>query len=301
MTLPPSGEQFELRHAGQRATVAEVGATLRSYSAGGRDILDGFDLRERCDGGRGQVLIPWPNRLRDGRYDWDGESLQLPLNEAEHRNAIHGLVRWRNWQLLAWEPARMTFGLRFFPMPGYPFALGLTIDYELDDAGLRVRTQAENLGTRACPYGVGHHPYLTLGTTVDTGRLTLPARQYLIADERSIPVCAQPVDGTPYDFRKPRAIGAAILDTCFTDLLADDDGRVRVSLSDGRAAVSIWLGESYRYVMVYTGDTLAPSRRRSGLAVEPMSCAPNALASGEGLVALAPGETHTAEWGIEHS
>jgi aldose 1-epimerase len=299
MAVAPSGEQFELRHGEQRAIVTEVGATLRSYTASGRDVLDGFELDERSDGGRGQVLIPWPNRLRDGRYVWDGETFYVALNDTKLGNAIHGVVRWRNWQLLVWEPARLTFGLRLFPMSGYPFALGLAVDYELSDAGLTVRTSAENLGSRAAPYGVGHHPYLSAGASIDTARLTLPAQRRLITDERQIPTGAEPVEDTAYDFRTPREIGTLVLDACFGDLIRDADGRARVRLAGEQSTVTLWLGEAYRFVMAYTGDTLAAPRRRRGLAVEPMSCAPNAFETGQGLIRLEPGETHTAEWGIE--
>src|ERR1700690_2158410 len=128
MAIAPSGEQFELIFGEQQAVVTEVGATLRSYSVGRRPVLDGFELGARADGGRGQPLIPWPNRLRDGRYEWDGETLQLPISDVSAGNAIHGLVRWRNWQVLAWQPDRLVFGLRLFPTPGYPFTLGLTIE-----------------------------------------------------------------------------------------------------------------------------------------------------------------------------
>ena len=298
MTLAPSGEQFELRYGDQRAVVVEVGAGLRRYQVAGRDVIDGYALAEHADGGRGQALMPWPNRLRDGRYEWDGETQQLPLSEPALGNAIHGLVRWRNWGVLAWSAARVTFGLRLFPMPGYPFTLGLTIEYELNDAGLRVCARAENLGPHACPYGVGFHPYLTLGSPIDAARLRLPAERFLIADERAIPVSSEPVAGTPYDFREPRKIGSLVLDTCFCELRRDADGRARVTLADDAAAVTLWLGEAFSHLMVYTGDTLAAERRRRGLAVEPMSCAPNVFAGGEGLVLLEPRETHAAEWGI---
>jgi len=298
MSLAPAGEQFELRHGDQRAVVVEVGAGLRRYQVGGRDVIDGYARGEHADGGRGQVLIPWPNRLRDGRYEWEGETQQLALSEPPLGNAIHGLVRWRSWGVLAWSAARVTFGLRLFPLPGYPFTLGLMIDYELSDAGLRVCAHAENLGSQACPYGVGFHPYVSLGRPIDEARLRLPAERFLIADEHAIPVSSQAVASTPYDFREPLEIGPLVLDTCFSELLRDVDGRARVTLADDDAAVTLWLGEAFSHLMVYTGDTLAAGRRRSGLAVEPMSCAPNAFAGGEGLVRLEPRETHVAEWGI---
>jgi aldose 1-epimerase len=295
----PSGEQFELRHGDQRAVIAEVGATLRTYSVGERDVLDGFASADRADGGRGQVLMPWPNRLRDGRYEWEGETHQLPLSEPELGNAIHGLVRWRNWSALDLSPSRATFGLRLFPTPGYPFTLGLTIDYELDDGGLRVCARAENLGGGACPFGVGFHPYLSIGGSIDHATLTLPATSTMTLDERQLPVSQEPVSGTPLDFRAGGVIGDTVLDTCFCELERDGDGRVRATLAGEEASVTLWMGEAFEYAMVYSGDTLAPARRRHGLAVEPMSCAPNAFQSGSGLVRLEPGATHVAEWGIE--
>jgi aldose 1-epimerase len=294
----PSGEQFELSHGEQRAVVVEVGGGLRSYRRGDVDLLDGFAAGERADGGRGQVLAPWPNRLGDGRYEWEGETHQLPLSEPELANAIHGLVRWRNWQVLERAPSRLTVGLRLLPMPGYPFALGLSVEYELGEGGLAVCTRAENLGDRVCPYGVGFHPYLKIGATVNSARLEVPAARVLTVDERQLPVAAQPVAGTSYDFREPRAIAATVLDTCFTDLERDGDGIARVTLTDDDRSVTLWMGEPFGYVMVYSGDTLAATRRRQGLAVEPMSCAPDAFRSGDGLVRLEPHEQHVAKWGI---
>ena len=299
MPLAASGEQFELRHGDQRAVVVEVGGGLRRYSVGERPVLDGFERDEHADGGRGQALLPWPNRLRDGRYVWDGEIMQLALSDAGLGHAIHGLVRWRNWQLLAWEPSRLTLGLRLFPMAGYPFTLGLTIDYELSDAGLGVRTRAENLGSAACPYGVGFHPYLTIGGPIDGARLTLPAERMLVADERLIPVSSVAVAGSHFDFRAPREIGELELDACFHDLARDSSGRARVSLVGSEASVTLWMDDAFDYVMIYSGDTLAPERRRCALAVEPMSCAPNAFVSADGLIRIEPMQTHTAEWGIE--
>jgi aldose 1-epimerase len=296
---PASGEQYELVHGEQRVVVAEVGATLRSYEAGGREVIDGFAIGEHADGGRGQALIPWPNRLGDGRYEWEGETQQLPLDEVALRNAIHGLVRWRNWDLLERDPSRLKLGLRLFPQPGYPFTLALSIAFELGDRGLRVVARAENLGARACPYGVGFHPYVRVGERVDTAVLIVPASAVLALDERQLPVSWGPVAGTDWDFRKPRTIGPLELDTCFGDLTREPDGRARVRISDEEGSVAVWLGEGFDYLMIYTGDTLAPPRRRQGIAVEAMSCAPNAFQSGEGLVRLEPGQAHEAEWGIE--
>ena len=301
MSAPPSGEQHELRCGAQLAVVTEVGACLRVYRAGERELIDGFALDEHAEGARGQALIPWPNRIRDGRYAWDGETHQLDLTEAPRGNAIHGLVRWRSWRVLDHGPAHVALGIRLHPMPGYWFALELTVTYRLGADGLEVTTRAENIGARACPYGVGFHPYLSIGGPIDAGCLRVPARARLVLDEGAIPTGSRPVAGTPFDFRVPRALGSMVLDDCFCELERDGDGRARIALAGEKRAVVLWCDEAYRYVMVFSGDTLPARLRRRGLAVEPMSCAPNGFASGEGLVRLEPGQVHVASWGIEQA
>jgi aldose 1-epimerase len=185
--------------------------------------------------------------------------------------------------------------------PGYPFSLELRIEYVLGHDGLRVTTTAKNVGAEACPYGAGAHPYLMVGTPdVDTAVLHVPAETMLLSDGRGIPTGVVPVDGTELDFREPSSVGDAVLDHCFNDLLRDEDGRGRVELRspDAGHRVTLWVDGSYGYVMLFTGDDL-PSVARRSLAVEPMTCAPNAFRSGDGLVRLEPGETHVATWGIE--
>jgi aldose 1-epimerase len=186
------------------------------------------------------------------------------------------------------------------PRPGYPFALSLRIEYALSESGLSVRTTATNVGEEACPFGSGQHPYLTLGTPiVDSLILRAPGRTVLRVDERSLPVGREPVEATDYDYRRPTEIGATTLDHAFADLERGQDGRARVELRDpvSRAGLTVWVDESYRYLQLFTGDPLADVSRRS-LAVEPMTCPPNAFRTGEDLVRLEPGESHTSVWGI---
>jgi aldose 1-epimerase len=300
--IAPSGEQIEIALADQRAVVVEVGGGLRAYSAGGRELIDGYGADDMSSSGRGQVLIPWPNRLEDGCYEFDGRRHQLALNEPEHRNAIHGLVRWANWTAAEREAHRAVMVHVLHPQPGYPFSLRLSVEYALTYGGLSVRTTATNLGSEACPFGSGAHPYLTLGAaTIDGLMLRAPARTVLRSDARGLPVGTQSVDHTEYDFRTARAIAATRLDHAFTDLDRDAAGRARVALRDPEhgTEVSLWIDASYPYVMLFSGDTLADvRRRRRSLAVEPMTCPPNAFRTGEALIRLTPGASFTGTWGI---
>ena len=300
MSTPPSGGQFEIAFEAQRAVVVEVGGGLRTYTVDDSSVLEGYSVDEMATGGRGQLLIPWPNRIQDGCYELDGRQHQLPLTEPEHSNAIHGLVRWASWRTAEREPNRVVLEHVLHAQPGYPFALELRIEYELAGDGLTVRTSATNPGAETCPFACGAHPYLRAGTeTIDDVVLRIPARTALRSDEHGIPIGTADVDGTELDFRVPRRIGESRLDTGFTDLERGGGGVARVELSapDGRGAVSLWMDESYPYVMVFTGDL--PDVERRGLAVEPMTCPPNALRSGEAVVMLEPGATWAGTWGIE--
>jgi aldose 1-epimerase len=293
--ISPSGEQVELARGDQKAVVVGVGGGLRGYWVGDATVLDGYGLDELCSSGRGQLLAPWPNRIQDGSYEFDGRDYQLALDEPERRNAIHGLVRWSQWTVAEREPDRAALEHRLHPSPGYPFTLDLRVEYSLEEKGLTVGVRATNAGPDPCPYGVGAHPYLAAGDSlVDELELSVPARTALVSDERSIPVDRKPVEGTELDFRVPKAVGSVQLDHCFTDLDRAADGRARVELG-GRAA--LWVDESYPYVMVFTGDALPDVSRRS-VAVEPMTCAPNAFRTGHGLIRLEPGQTHSGTWGI---
>jgi aldose 1-epimerase len=295
----PSGEQFELEFGDQRAVVTEVGAGLRTYRVASVDVVDAYGEDEMSSSGRGQVLIPWPNRLEDGTYEFEGRTHRLPLTEPEHGNAIHGLVRWVSWSAHEWAASRIALRLMLHPQPGYPFSLELEVEYSLSDAGLAVRTTATNVGEEACPYGSGAHPYLKPGPRlIDGVSEHVPASRVLRTDERGLPTGDEPVEGTPFDFRRPRAIGPTQLDNAFTGLERDDDGLARVKLDDPTGvALTLWLDGAYRYVTLYSGDARPDVARRS-IAVEPMTCPANAFRTGVDVIRLEPGVSSTGRWGI---
>jgi aldose 1-epimerase len=259
MAIPASGDQHELAFEDQRATVVEVGGGLRTYSVAGREVLDGYAVDDMCRSGRGQVLAPWPNRVEDGTYSFDGVEYRLALTEPEFGKAIHGLVRWGSWRAIERIDTCVVMEHVLHPQPGYPFTLRLRVEYRLAADGLTVRTTAENLGERACPFGVGHHPYVK----APTGR----------------------VDDLVLDGEK---IGSKQFDDS-----TRMDGPWRMQVDD----VAIWGDEAWKHVQLFTGDALPDVNRRS-LAVEPMTCPANAFRTGEDLIRLEPGETFAGTWGI---
>ena len=134
----PSGAQHEIRHGDQVAVVTEVGATLRSYEAGGPRLIDGFEPARWPTGAAARCSAPWPNRVRDGRWTWDGADLQLAINEAANNNAIHGLVRWVGWSVGEHGTDAVTLTTTVWPQPGLSLPARPHRDYRLDDAGLSV-------------------------------------------------------------------------------------------------------------------------------------------------------------------
>jgi galactose mutarotase-like enzyme len=299
----PTGQQWRIGHGHQEVVVCEVGATLRAYTVADAPVLDGFASDEWSHSGRGQVLAPWPNRLADGRFEFNGVRAQAALDEPERHNAIHGLVRWMPWTLQTRHQNQVSLRLQLHPSPGYPFSLLLELDYHVGRDGLTVTTRARSLEEGPVPFGLGFHPYLTAGTeTVDGAILHVPALHTLEVDDRGLPTgAATPVEGTERDFTAQRFVGPAVLDTAFTTLERNAEGRAEASLDapDGTGGATLWVDQGFPYLMVYTGDTLPEqSRRRRAVAIEPMTCPPNALRTGTDVIDLQPDQEWSARWGI---
>jgi aldose 1-epimerase len=301
--VPLTGVQYEIEAGQYRATVTELGAGLRELAFHGQPLIAGYEADELPPAGAGQLLAPWPNRVDGGRYVFGGTEYQLALTEPSRANAIHGLTRWTAWTAVRQDADAVLLRSAPHGAQGYPFCVEIEAEYRLEaDTGLRVTVSARNRGSRAAPYGTGSHPYLTVRTSsVDGCELTLPAESWLPMDDRGIPSePPEPVEGTEYDFRRPRVIGSTRLDHALTGLSRDDDGRAWAYLHAGGTGppVGLWAGEGYRWLQAFTGDPLGPDRRRKAVAIEPMTCPPNAFVTADDLLVLEPGEKVAHRWGI---
>jgi aldose 1-epimerase len=296
-----SGEQYEISSSGYRAVVTECGAGLRLLEHDGRPLVDGYDERSMASGGRGQLLVPWPNRIRDGQYAVGDRQLQLPLSEPERHNASHGLVRWVAWSLEEHTGRSVALRYRLMAQSGYPWTLDLHVVYDLSADGLTVMQSATNLAADPAPYAQGAHPYLSVGPgPCDGWELTLPAATRSLSDpDRKLPTGREPVDGTAFDFRVARPVRETVLDHAFTDLARDPSGRATVEVRDPVSghAVALWVDAAHPWLMVFTSDEVPDAHRRS-IAIEPMTAQADAFRSGEDLLMLAPGADFSATWGI---
>ena len=299
--LPPGGRVFEIRSGDHRAVVSESGATLRSYDVGDRPVVEAFDGPETpVVGCQGELLAPWPNRVVDGRWTWRGTAYQLSLTEPDLGHALHGLVRTLPWRVVAHEGGRIDLETLLLAHPGWPFPMRLHAWYAVGPDGLTSALTATNAGRDDCPYGAAAHPYFAIpGGSVDDVVLDVRAATWLATDDRLAPAGRRSTDGSPFAFRAGEPVGTRVADTAYTDLERGPDGRVEATMTapDGHTTV-LWGDESVRWWQLYTGDTLPERWLRRTLALEPMTCAPDALNSGDDLVVLAPGEAHTMTWGI---
>ena len=296
MTL--TGQQFSIRAGDHAATVAEVGAALRTYARAGRDVTVAYPADVLPPKACGAVLVPWPNRIRDGRYTFEGDELQLALTEPAKHNASHGLGRWERWDALRHEPDSVTLALDVVPQTGWPFELRAEITYTVDaSSGLRVEARAENTGERRLPFGAGFHPYVHLGAaSIDDVHVRLAAAERLVTDDASIPVGRTAVHGTEYDLADGRRLGSLRLDDAFTGLRRED-GRVTVEVRPpGADGAAVWFGPGFDYTQLFTLEGIRPGV--NGIAVEPMTCPADAFNSGDGLLVLEPGGTWSGTWGI---
>jgi len=299
-----SGQQWAVESEGHRAVVVEVGGVLRSYTAGDREILDGFGEDVISPGSAGQILAPWPNRIRDGHYTFEGTTYQLALTEPARHTAIHGLVNWSRWHLLERSDDSVTVAYDLPPQVGYPWPLTLRTRWTVGADGLRCDQEVTNTGDANAPWGYSVHPYLQLtGVAVDDILLRVPGKSRVLADARLLPIGAVKVAGTEYDYTEPRRIGGAVLDTTFGDVDFDADGgsSVTIAAPDGSAQVEVWGDANFKWWQVFTGDTLHGERFRRSLAIEPMTCPPDAFRSGRDLIVLAPGQSWSASWGVNPS
>lgn len=307
------------REGRRRVRIALHGAALLSFEVplgdGTHDLADGHrSAAEIVDrpGSRFAIMVPFAGRIADARYVFDGklEDLQ-PGVAADQRASRHGFVRdtlFEIGELMANEhSARLTLTTSAIrPQPGYPHAIDLVLIFTLDDGGLTLEARMRNVGNTNAPCFFGWHPYFRLSSSsVNQWQLQIPAQTLIRTDDDLIPLPGEaayvPVEIAPdLDFRQWRDIGDAVLDQGYTNLLPDDDGRIRTRLRDPRSGLGIALWQEHGVMHVFTADTVSRDARRA-VALEPMECMANAFnrADTEATITLAPGAERRFRCGVE--
>ncbi|HEX4203729.1 MAG TPA: hypothetical protein VHZ51_05955 [Ktedonobacteraceae bacterium] len=297
----PTGHQYEISRGNTQVIVTEEGAGMRSLKVGGKEFLITYNADQPSTGYHGQVLLPWANRIAGGLYTFEGVQQQLPINEPANSSALHGVTHWMNWHVTRHTSDSITLEVVHHARDGYPFVVKFSETYSITKLGLEVFTTAQNLGSTNAPYGLGHHPYFTLGTpTINSNILRIPARSYFKTDNHLIiEPPAVTVEGTKYDFRTPRQLGGTVMDTNFADITYDSDGYARTYLSEpGGSSLTFFMSHVHKYMQIYTSDTQPTPLLRKAIVIEAYTGACNAFNNGLGLVVLKPGKSFTAHWGV---
>lgn len=307
--IPTSGTQHALRAGDYEAVIASIGATVRSLAYRGRDLVVPFGADEVRPSYRGATLAPWPNRIVDGRYSFGGVERQVALTEPARAHALHGLASWLDFEAVDKGPDHVTLSAVIQPQTGYPWRVVVTTTFSLGPDGLTQTVTARNESDEAAPWGTGPHPYLVAGEgLVDEWTLELPATEVLaVTPDRLIPTDLVAVDADDperFDFRSPRGIGGVEIDHAYSGLLRDESGYATVRITaDGGSGVEMSWDEACPWVQIHTADKPDPAQSRLGLAVEPMTCAPDAFNDAaysfdSGLITLEPGAESQASWRI---
>lgn len=296
------GQPLVLSAGTSTATVDPTGAAVQSLRVDGRQVVVGYPPGPDRTGFFGALLLPWPNRLGDGTYVFDGLTHRAAVNEPERGTALHGLVVWTRFAVVDRAADHVRLSAVVPVQPAYPTTLRVEVRLTLAEGRLDTVVDAVNTGDRPGPYGVGVHPYLTCGVgAVDDWTLRLPGDTVVEVDDRLLPT-GRLLDAAAegLDFRRPTPLRGTVLDRCFhVDDTGGDSPSVELRHPDGHGVALHAPGGWARWFQVFTADALAPPTRRAAVAVEPMSCPPDALRTGTDLLILQPGDTHTARWTVE--
>jgi aldose 1-epimerase len=296
-----SGIQYRLSAADYTATIASVGSSLRELTWRGRDLIVPFAPDEVRPAFRGAMLAPWPNRIVNGTYSFNGSQHELALTEPARRHALHGLVTWLQFEPVVRTESSLSLAATVQPQSGYPFRLEVVVGFNISELGLSITLTATNTGEDPAPYGASIHPYLVASPgRVDDWYLELPADSVLrVTADRLIPqdlVSVTELDGR-FDFRRARQIGESFIDHAFTGLQAgpDESFSARLTGADGAGVAMFWTAEC-QWVQVHTADRPESETSRIGLAIEPMTCPPDAFNSGTNLIVLDSGGSNATSW-----
>ena len=309
MRTPLSGTPYVLRSGAYEARIASVGATLRALQCDGMDLVVPFAEEEIRPSMRGALLAPWPNRLADGQYAFDGQIHRLVQNEPATRTAAHGLIAWTDFTATAVASDHLVLTGVIAAQPGYPWRIRIDAEFRVSADGLAQEITATNESATAAPIGLGGHPYLTVGGVRERGiddlMLELDAEEILLVSddrmlpERSVRVSDEAAGGR--DLRDPRPIRRAEINHAYTELVRrSGQARARLRGGDGTGVEIEW-DERCPWVQIYTTDHGAGTDFRSGIAVEPMTCPPDAFNSKRDLLVVPPGGTVSAGWTIRRT
>lgn len=302
----PHNQALQISAGNYTATIDPHGAGLATLLYDGKPLVAGYQHARPFTAGA--LLAPWPNRTGDGIFSHHGTIHRLACNEADRNNALHGFAAEANWHVTEHSRSAVTLQWQGPARTGWPWPLHYSITWALADDGLSAELTVTNTGTETAhpstassPFGLGWHPYLSaLGAPLDECTLSMPAATNLPLDpDRLLP--AGPEIPAAEIVGKHQHMEGIELDHCFRmEAPQTSSGhaahQIELRNADGHGTI-LWADEHFGWCQVYTSPESAPSIGRA-VAVEPMTCPPNALRSGESLLQLASASATTFRFGI---
>jgi aldose 1-epimerase len=312
-------QQIKLQFQDQTLVINPLGGGIMEYYTGQGDdridIIYGYNQGENKVGSMGDVLFPFPGRVENSKYTFEGQEYELKNVKLKDGHAIHGFVKTQEWQIEKQDPASVELSITLkkgqYQENGFPFSLKITLAYSLSKEGMTCQAKVENIGGEKAPFGLGFHPYFSVGTDqIDEMILQIKADKLVEFDAGLKPTGKLlEVSGSDLDFNQPKRIDARVVDNCYTELKLQAHlagvkahprgGLAETVISDGRGrTVIIWQDESFPYLQVYSADTIGDNHRRRGFAIEPQTCTGFAFnVERMGLKTLEPGEVFEGSWG----
>lgn len=243
---------------------------------------EGYDFQS-------SLLFPFPNRLKEGTFTFEGKTFQFPMNDFGRPNALHGLLYDQTFELIHQLENELGLICRYDgSLDYYPFPFQIELKYTLTLGSLSIQVDITNTGTSIMPCAFGWHPYFNLPEKGDLGTLQLVNVSLVEVDDAMIPTGKS----TPYrTLEEPIDISELALDSCFRATEKQDRYVTRLIYPD-QSVLEVWQDENHPFTQIYTPDD------RRTIAIEPMTSNINALNNGDGLSLIRPQESLHLSFGV---
>jgi aldose 1-epimerase len=305
---PLSGDQYELKFSDSKArehyaVISSIAGALRVYQVDGKNVVVPFGESELPRHFAGTVLLPFPNRLGDGKYSFEGKDYQAAINEVDRNNQLHSFSQFYDFDLVESGDDFVTLGLRLPAQKAYPFETYTEITYRLNEDGLIIDSETQNLSDKNAPFALGWHPWFDTRGDQRKAQISLGANSYVTVDSRLLPTGEAKVDGTDFDIRTLASMETLEFDDAWVDVeLVDGYSKAELIGADGHK-VTVLADQNYKAWQICSAAGFTdPNENRFGLAIEPMTAYADAFKTGKNLTILKPfgteGDSLSTNWRI---
>ncbi len=259
-------------------------------------VLDGRKSKKEFEGSEiynSAVLFPFANRIRHGKYEFEGKAYQLPINWPQEGHAIHGFICNKQFEIEGKHSDEKKAEIELVHKydgfyPGYPFPFQLSIKYRLDEKGFSANIEAYNTGVKRMPFNLGWHPYFSINENINRVKMQIPLSNIVLVD-KLIPTGEKKPNT---QFLELEEIYEKEFDTCFSINKTADFFNTKLFLPQKEITIILEQDKAFKYLQIYT-----PPERKS-IAIEPMTGNVNNFNNKSDLITLDPEERINMNYGI---